>query len=153
LTHHDIPSEPAGEVYLSLLEFAEQQDARFSLVWRQQAPLGAGAYALKRVLRPFMERQVRTAEWPGTRLIGHTAMVRIYRLVPEAARVLAEAGRLFAWRAPERPEDLAFYSADGRCWLASIAHERQAYVTLDDAGLAALRAAVPGLLSAVKSTR
>ena len=48
-----------------------------------------------------------------------------------------------AWQSLNRPEDLAFYAADGSCWLGSIAHERDAFIVLDSATLAELRAAVP----------
>jgi hypothetical protein len=41
--------------------------------------------------------------------------------------VLGEAPGLYAWQAPERPEDLAFYDAEGAVWLGSIAHERAAF--------------------------
>jgi hypothetical protein len=142
---HAIVSEPAGDVYLSLLAFAERHSSRFSLVWRRGLKLDADAEAIKAALKPFQEKAVETSEWPGTQLIGQSAMVRMYRFAPESTRMLAAANRLFAWQSPARPEDLAFYTADGRCWFGSIAHEREAFVVLDAADLSALCAAVPGL--------
>ena len=142
---HDILSEPSGPVYGALLAFAEQRSSLFSLVWRRQLAFDASADALAASLRPHLDNERETSEWPGTELLGHTAIVRRYRFSPESTRVLASAERLYAWLAPDRPEDLAFYTNEGRCWLGSIAHERDAYVDLDPAELELLRAAVPGL--------
>jgi hypothetical protein len=140
-----LSSEPVGATYRALLAFAEGRSGRFSLVWRHQLSFDASAAAIERRLRPFLIDETETAEWPGTTLIGHSAILRSYRLTAESVRELATAGRLFAWEAPSRPEDLAFYDPDGRCWLASIAHEREAFVTLDAAGLKELAVAVPQL--------
>jgi hypothetical protein len=142
---YDIQSEPTGDVYRSLLAFAEDHSACFSLAWRRQLTFDATAAATEVELRPFLIREVETSEWPGTQLLGHSAVVRTYRVSPGATTVLAGAGGLYAWQSPRRPEDLAFYTADGHCWLGSIAHERDAFVVLDSPALHALRAAVPGL--------
>ena len=141
----DVITEPAGATYRQLVAFAEAFSGSFSLVWRDQLSFDPSAADLKDVLRPFMIRQTRSSEWPGTTLIGHSAMVRTYRWSPDSAGTLAAADRLFAWHAPARPEDLAFYTPDGRCWLGSIAHESEAFIDLDATDLAALRLAVPAL--------
>ncbi len=63
-------------------------------------------------------------EWPGTRLIGHLATVSFFRVRAESIRVLSSVSRLYAWLAPDHPEDLAFYRSDGSCCFASISHEK-----------------------------
>jgi hypothetical protein len=141
----DIITEPVGRTYRALLAFAERCSGSFSLVWRHQLSFDASAAVLERVLRPFLIDETETSEWPGTRLIGHSAILRTYRLSADSARALATAEGLFAWQSPARPEDLAFYAPDGRCWLGSIAHERDAFVALNEDDLAALRAAAPDL--------
>jgi hypothetical protein len=141
----DIITEPVGPTYRALLAFAERCSGSFSLVWRHQLSFAASAAVLEGVLRPFLIEETETSTWPGTRLIGHSATVRTYRLSPDSARALATADGLFAWQSPARPEDLAFYAPDGRCWLGSTAHERDAFVALDEDDLAALRAAAPEL--------
>lgn len=141
----DIITEPAGKTYRALLAFAAGFSRSFSLVWRHQLSFDTSAVVLEGVLRPFLIEETESSEWPGTKLIGHSATVRTYRLSPDSARALATAGGLFGWQSPARPEDLAFYAPDGRCWLGSIAHERDAFVALDANDLAALRAAVPEL--------
>jgi hypothetical protein len=140
-----ILSEPSGETYRSLLAFALSLSSRFSLVWRRQLTFDASAHAIAVALVPMLENESETTEWPGTQLIDHTAIVRRYRFSAESMAILASTERLYGWLAPERPEDLALYREDGRCWLASIAHERDAYVDVDADELKALRARVPGL--------
>ena len=140
-----VVSEPSGSVYLALLAFAERHSSRFTLVWQRRLTFAAGAWAIKDALVPFQEKAMDTSEWPGTTLIGGTAIVRRYRFSPEATEVLAAAERLYAWRAPERPEDLACYGADGNWWLASVAHEGMACLRLERDELSLLRTEVPGL--------
>jgi hypothetical protein len=105
----------------------------------------ATAAAIEVDLRPFLVQEVETSEWPGTQLLGHSALIRTYRVSPKCTQVLAGAGGLYAWLSPQRPEDLAFYTADGHCWLGTVAHEKDAFVVLDSSALHALRKAVPGL--------
>jgi hypothetical protein len=145
LNSHDILSEPTGDVYVSLLAFAEDHSVSFSLAWRQQLTFDATAEAIEAELSPFLIHEVESSEWPGTQLLGHLAVVRRYRVSPKCTRVLGGAGGLYAWQSPKRPEDLAFYAADGHCWLGTIAHEKDAFVVLDASALTDLRAAVPGL--------
>ena len=140
-----VRSEPAGSTYLDLLAFAERHSGTFSLAWRKQLRFDDSARRLQKALQPFLDAQRESDNWPGTTLIGHTAIVRFYRLGPDSSKILAGAGRLYAWLAPHRPEDLAFYTAGGRWWFASVAHEREAFVDSDAVNVAELAAAVPGL--------
>ncbi|HET9253051.1 MAG TPA: hypothetical protein VFP58_13140 [Candidatus Eisenbacteria bacterium] len=127
MTTLDLVTEPRGQAYAGMLELASEACASFSLVWRDQLSFHASAQAIAADLAPFLVRQERTAEWPGTQLLGHLATVRHYRLEPESLRVLKTAEGLYAWHAPELPEDLALYTPDGMAWLTSIAHERDAW--------------------------
>lgn len=140
-----IAVEPAGAAYAALIRFAEAEASTFSLAWRHQIKFDPGAHAIAKALRPSLIRQQVTDTWPGTELLGHTAIVRFYKVSPGARRVLEAVDRLYMWRAPGRPEDLAFYRPDGRWWLASIAHEQQAFIDADAIDGSRLLAAVPGL--------
>ena len=138
-------NESVGPTYVALIRFAAEQRSTFSLVWRRQLDFDANAKQLERALRSSLIRQETTDTWPGTELIGHVAVVRLYTLSPAAQRVLESALRLYAWLAPSRPEDLAFYTPSGRCWLASIAHERHAFIDPHTVDVRQLLASVPGL--------
>jgi hypothetical protein len=137
--------EPSGEIYRELLAFAERTESLFSLVWRDQLDFATGAYAVDRDLASELVSSTSTDSWPGTRLLGHEATVNLYKMSPSAVKVLAAPGRLFKWRAPEYPEDLAFYTGPGCPWLGSIAHERDAFLYADQIDVSTLLNAVTGL--------
>lgn len=140
-----IVDEPAGEVYKRLLDYALRTRSQFSLVWRDQLEFEESARAIARRLGPDLISEVRTDTWPGTQLLGHLATVRTYRLSANALTGLREARGLFDWQAPSHPEDLAFYTSDGRAWLGSIAHERAAFVYPAAIDVGELRAQVVAL--------
>jgi len=140
-----IISEPSGSIYLALLRFAEHSESLFSLAWRHQLHFADSASAIEVALRPFLQNETETSEWPGTKLSGSLAIIRTYYARAGATDLLASAGQLYAWQAPNRPEDLTFYTADGRCWLASISHERDAFLMQGVIDLRALTDAVPDL--------
>lgn len=140
-----ILEEPKEETYLQLLQFALRRNSLFSLVWRDQLDFGRSAARLEEAFRPDLVKKVQTDQWPGTRLLGHLATVRIYRLSPSAFVVLAEARGLFEWIAPDRPEDLAFYTREDSPWLGSVAHEKDAFVYPESVDLKELCGDVHGL--------
>jgi len=140
-----ILAEPAGPTYAAVLRFALRQNSLFSLVWRDQLQFAGSAAAIADTLRPALVRQRRTREWPGTTILGHSATLRLYRMTPSTLPTLASAERLYAWVAPERPEDLAFYVGEDAPWLASIAHEQEAFVYREAVDVRHLSAEVDGL--------
>jgi hypothetical protein len=137
--------EPSEATYGMLLAFAARKQSLFSLVWRDQLDFLESAYAITEALTAECVSSVSTDAWPGTRLIGHKATVNFYKPSSSAIELLARPGRLFAWRAPQFPEDLAFYLAPDRPWLGSIAHERDAFIYADVMDVAEVCANVPGL--------
>lgn len=143
--HVDILQEPRGETYASLLRFAPSRAALVSLVWREGVAFGPGAQAVTDELRPELLHEQRTNAWPGTQLLGGLGIVRFYRMSAISSSTLASAGSLYAWLAPDRPEDLAFYVEVDRPWLGSIAHERDAFLDPDVVDLDDLVEQVPGL--------
>ena len=141
----DILSEPQGEAYYELLQLAKQHCTSFSLVWQDIFRFSDSADNLERTLLPFLIREELTNVWPGTEIRGHKARVCHYRVTDESVSILADVSGLYAWLAPEMPEDLAFYAADGSCWLFSIAHEKDAAIMSESISMDEVRAAIPGL--------
>ena len=141
----DIVAEPKGQTYIDLLNFAAARCQSFSLVWRDQFKFGQSAYEIKHALRPFQLSNVRTDEWPGTKLIGHEAIVRRYRVSDDSVKLLRGAGSLYSWLQPNLPEDLAFYSARDAGWLASISHEGRAWLLDESLAAEEVYAHVPGI--------
>jgi hypothetical protein len=125
----DILREPRGDAYAALLALAAERCASFSLVWPDRLAASVGADTVAVSLSPDLVREARVAQWPGTQLLDDTARVRHYALTPESLLVLRSAPGLYAWQGPNRPEDLAFYTADGTVWLGSVAHEADAWFT------------------------
>ena len=141
----DIVSEPRGKMYLALLQVAKKHCASFSLVWRDEFRFGESARNLERSLQPFLIREEHTDEWPGTRLLGNKAQVRHYRVTDESLSLLGEVEGLYSWRAPDFPEDLAFYAADGSCWLLSISRENDAAIMSESITAEEIKEAVSSL--------
>jgi hypothetical protein len=141
----EIVAEPNGQIYFDLLNFAVARCQSFSLVWRDQFKFEQSAHEIKDALQSFQLSSVRTDEWPGTKLIGHQAIVRHYRASDESVKLLYAAGSLYSWLQPKLPEDLAFYSLGGVGWLASISHEGRAWFLDESLVLQELYAHVAGI--------
>jgi len=123
----EFTEEPSGSAYDLLLDVATRKCSSFSLVWREPG-FDLSAIDLKRILRKQLLKESKTSHWPGTTLLDGKANVTWYRLDKRSLEVLREARSLYAWLAPKRPEDLAFYRDDESCWLASVTHEELAWV-------------------------
>jgi hypothetical protein len=141
----DIVAEPKGQTYIDLLNFAASRCESFSLVWREQIRFEGSAYEMKYALKPFLVSNVKTDEWPGTKLIGHEAIVCQYRVEDESVKILHAAGSLYSWLQPGLPEDLAFYASGDAVWLASISHEHEAWFLDESLRPAEIYAYVPHL--------
>ena len=141
----DIVSEPKAQTYIDLLNFAAARCESFSLVWACQGRFENSAYDIKRALQPFLVSNARTGEWPGTKLIGHEAIVRRYRVSDKSVKLLHRAGSLYSWLQPALPEDLAFYTSGEVVWLASISHEHEAWFLDESLTTAEIYAYVPSI--------
>jgi hypothetical protein len=142
----NIAEEPRGETYQALLRFAVSRCQRFSLVWCDQLAFHPAAWEVASTLEPYLVARVRTDAWPGTQLLGHQATVGYYQSTPEAVAVLETAHGLYSWLSPLLPEDLAFYSSEGKLWLGSISHERDAWFQTEELSRAEILQSVPGLI-------
>ena len=141
----NIQTEPIGDVYAALLRLARRECPTFSLTWREDVGQSESARVVADTLAPALIAEDRVREWPGTRMLGAPVPLRRYHFTDDALRTLLEAPGLYAWQAPDRPEDLAFYGADGAVWLGSIAHERAAFFGPAAPAQEELSLAVPGL--------
>lgn len=81
-------------------------------------------------------------EWPGTKLINEDAVCVRFRFSEPSVRFLKSVDGLYSWQAP-LPEDLHFVRWDGTILLASIAHEQDAFVNLDESELLDFRRLLP----------
>ena len=142
----DIVREPRGAEYRALLSLLASKATSFSLVWRHQLEFGPAAEILRKRLAPYLLRTEGVSEWPGTKLLTTMATIRFYTAAEAAMSILGEAGSLYAWKAPERPEDLAFYGPGDEVLFGSIAHEADSWFGEGAFTAEEVRAAVPALV-------
>jgi hypothetical protein len=136
---------PGPSEYKALIAFAVGRCSTFTLVERSECGMSDAAMEILRSLAPALVSESEVDEWPGTRLCGGlTATLRRYELRDFSAATLTQAPSLYAWIQPDRPEDLALWN-DSRPLLVTIAHERDAYLSLSADERTALLAAVPTL--------
>lgn len=141
----EIIVEPCDVSYSELITTAFRECATFSLVSRPGVPMSEGGVDTLRKLAPFLVDQLSSSEWPGTVLLGHTAVVRHYETHLDAMPSVLRVGRLYAWVAPSFPEDIAFYTSDRTVWLGSSSHEAFAFFGEGAAPLEELRRTMPNL--------
>ncbi len=124
--------EPTGREYVGLIKVATGYCSSFLLIERHEISLGQSAKNIISDLDRFILNEAEASEWPGTRLVGHSALVREYKLNDDSAQVLANAAlSLYSWQQPELLEDLCFLRFNRRPWLISIAHENDGYLYLE----------------------
>src|SRR6478672_11825295 len=147
-----ILSEPVGETYRDLINASLGHADTLLLVTRHSQPLSAAAVEVLETLRPFTVSETEENQWPGTTLYDHTATVYRIQFSTEVAQIMiGAASRLFSWIQPDLPEDPCLLRADETPWLATISHERDAFMQLTVDESTALRMRVPSLSLASES--
>jgi hypothetical protein len=125
----EFTNEPRGATYSRLIDIAQTQCTRFSLVWRNDRRNKRHQSELGRRLKPFVLSDIITNEWPGTWTFPYAHNLCTYELSQETATALKMVEGLYDWLAPDFPEDLAFYVEKGEVWLTSVAHECMGWMT------------------------
>jgi hypothetical protein len=144
-------TEPRGDVYRRLLQYAAGECAVALLVVRPTLPLSVTGENVLARLKTYLQEKTESSEWPGTTLLDEVAWVFRYRYAPECVAVLARAaGALYSWKQPRLPEDLCLLRADGDPWLVSIAHEKDSYVFVSEDEKARLLATVPHMRAVIE---
>ena len=128
-----IEDEPRGETYKALVREAASCCSTALLVVRDGIPGKGRIDETLSKLAPFFIRESRETIWPGTELMTGTARILRYTLSEKCAAVLsATVHGLYDWQQPLLPEDLCTLRDDGRPWLVTISHERDAYLCLSE---------------------
>lgn len=140
-----LTDELRGDLYRTVLLETLRHCDRFSLVKRHTRVVSEAFGASWSRLSTYLLREQNVSEWPGTRLLRGTVVLREYALSDESARVLADmVNGVYDWRPPDRPEDLVLWALD-RPWLVIVAHERYAYFELTPLEYEALVERLPEL--------
>lgn len=139
-TQYSVAKEPQGEDYRKLLGLAVRFCETFSLVLRRMVSAREPKDQLqeegRRVLdslAPSLLSEQDVYSWPGTELLGEAdpALLYTYRLSFESLKILTTTSKgLYDWQQSRLPEDPCFYLPGGEVWLATIAHEGDAFIRL-----------------------
>jgi hypothetical protein len=143
---YSLLGEVYGQQYRDLLRISVQYSDRFLLVLRSNLELNEEGHNALEMLSPFILNSEERAEWPGTRLLVGTAAVNKYRLNQDSLGLLLKLSQnLYDWKQPNLPEDLGLLRSDDSPFLGSIAHEKDAFLTLDSEEHRTLVREMPGL--------
>ncbi len=148
-TTYDLRQQPVGQVYRQLIQHALSECQLALLVVRDSTKLAESGQLVLRKLEKFLGSKSRAAEWPGTTLLmGRKATLFKYEFSEKVAEILkSEVYGLYDWVQPNRPEDLCLLRSDETPWLATIAHEKDAYFELSDEEKRRLTRALPNILA------
>lgn len=138
---------PAGQSYQRLLDLAAKWCTTGQVIVRPELRLSRRGNDLVSALRPHILDELQVAEWPGTILFNQQARAIRFSIVPESVNLLRSAESLSAWQQPRLPEDLAFFRGDGRLWLGSVVHEKDAFMDLEMSEIGQLHEDIQRLLA------
>lgn len=131
-----------GEQYRELLRFVRTVAPLVQLVER----LGRRSTLMEELLHySSTVRSESVSEWPGTQLLdGDRATLYLLQLTERGWDRLARVRSLYAW---DGPEDLGFRRLDDSVWMATISHEQDGWMSLDEDEERAVHSALPWLKS------
>ncbi len=142
----DVISEPRGDLLRRLIRAVAERSSSVMVVLRDDLGVSETASSLLARLEPHVIERRRSSSWPGTTLLDEDATtIRFRPVAPVLDQILSAADGLYEWQQPSLPEDLAFLRDDGTAILASISHERDAFLELDDEEYQALTRDIPEL--------
>ena len=71
----DFTDEPRSPAYYRLIDFAQKQCDKFSLVWREDLGNKKQENEFAKKIKPFVLSDINTTKWPGTEIFSGTANV------------------------------------------------------------------------------
>ena len=125
----DLVMDISGELYRRLLADAEARTYRFSLTLRDGTSYTPAVHQLLGRLENTPLKLERVSSWPGTRLFDAGATLVSGPVSQISLPILSETESLFAWTAPDLPDDLVIYDRSMPV-LFGIGHERIGWVRL-----------------------
>jgi hypothetical protein len=124
-------SEPTGADYEALLRTVCSIGASVGLTIRDSISISAEATTVLNRLKQLGATCHRADRWPGTQLLhGEATVVEVPVSHEVIECVVGAVQSLFAWRQPMMLEDISVVRSDRSIVLATIAHERDAWLEL-----------------------
>jgi len=115
--------------YEGLLDLLVGQARQFSLAWLKNTEYRESADRIRAVLEKYLIKEERREKAKSTNANEGEAVTRYYRVKQEAVDVLKSAEHLFSWLSPDYPEELTFYSKDGKELMWVVVHDDLAYMS------------------------
>ena len=143
-----IVEEPRDDVYRSLLAWCASRCTTGLVLVRDTNTITENATRIIDSVAPEITSVEQTQQWPGTTLLGANDYATLYRfrLTPLTIDLTITAvDGLYEWAGPNKPEDLCLLRSDGAALLVTIAHERDAYLSLTTSEAAEIGHVVPHL--------
>lgn len=131
-----IYKEPVDNSYKNLIKYAIRNSDAFMLVtcdYYKQKEFKKNVLPFIEKLEPYLIKIRHNKIWPGQERLGRKKHnIYLFKIYPELEKLLLEPNGLYKWTYPNYPEDISFFRK-GKCWLASIAHEKWSNVYPDSA--------------------
>lgn len=124
---YSVVPELESTIYTHLLDWAATNASTFHLVLRHGLDFSDAALSIIQDLESDTLRIRVSREWAGTMAMDAARIIEC-RVSKSSLAVLHQAPSIFAWCYPERPEDIAFFAADGRCLFNSVSHHEEAWI-------------------------
>lgn len=149
---YTIIQEPRGPAYERLLQCGLDTATFLGFIVQPRRVYPPAALGLLNDLEQHLVEKRLVNEWPGTRLLGsRSEEQRLYSYDSSAVEVVrGHTQRLFEWQNPELPDDLHLLRYDRSTWLASIAHEDDAWLELTSHEYAQLRTEWPDIAALLR---
>lgn len=146
-----VTRQPRDDYYDEFLDWVGARADLGCVVVRPDLGMESAGKEFFRELSPFIQSEIETSEWPGTRLLaGETASVITFRLTAESIALLKRTARgLYDWTQPDLPEDLGFL-AGNKPIVSTIAHESECYLSLTSGELDELSCRFPRLAAIIE---
>jgi hypothetical protein len=149
--NYALKRELRGALYRELLEYALNYCSDGVVVVRSHLSLGTSAKDFLERLHPFLRQGDEGSPWIGAQLFDSQAQFKKFVFCRDSLQILLESSKkLYEWEQPILPEDLSLFRPDGADWLVTMAHSRQAYLSLKREERSALIAAIPKMASIIQ---
>ena len=144
---YTLVTEPKNELYSKLLIKALKSCNSFIFVVRPTISTEKSVQKIIDDLQQYLIKKSAESEWPGTKLINDTALVYKFQLNKETTQYLVNvSSSLYSWLQPDFPEDLCLLRENGKPWLTTISHEKDAYLLLSEEEKEEILTEIPELI-------
>lgn len=128
---YSLKRELRGTLYREVLQYALGSCSEAVVVVRSHLSMGLGAKAFLERIQPYVTEREVNSPWVGAQLFDAQSQFIRFSFCSETLAILLDVSKkIYEWEQPFLPEDLSLMRRDGQDWLITMAHSRQAYLSL-----------------------